>query len=409
MAARRSRKSRKNRRRGTWFPRFFLAASMLLLAVGVSLLYRERIYDFWQSRMEEPLPLPREISPAEELEEVVILGARELGVPRRRIGRRPGDGGRPHFEFRCPDRLHPISANRWLSRVFSDAGVKVLDCSEEGTLLRPKLNYLLGMGDDPAARATLTIYPPLGDPPLVGAQPRLAIIIDDFGHNFGRTVRGLLDLGVPITASILPGRNRSERIEREARRRGHAVFLHLPMEPLGWPEQDPGYGALFTGMSADSIGELLEELDSGFHELDGVNHHMGSRASTVDDVVRPMLDWAAREKLMVVDSYTAKRSRVYPMARDRELPTLRVDLFLDGEEESEARIAENLAQAAEIARKRGWVLVIGHPRPETLSALRKMLPRLSDSGLRFVTAPELLAGLDASDPAPPLPARPGPH
>ncbi len=409
MSARRSRRSRKSRPRGRWFARFFLVASLLLLLVGLSLIYREQLYDLWQSHREEPLPLPREISPDEELEEAVILGARELGVPRRRIGRRPGEAGRPHFEFRCPDRLHPISANRWLSRVFADAGVEILDCREEGTIARPKLQYLLGAGEASAARATLTLYPPLGEAPLMGAQPRVAIIIDDFGHNYGRTVRGLLDLGVPITASILPGRNRSERVEREARRRGHAVFMHIPMEPLGWPEQDPGFGALFTDMSADSIGDLLEELGSGFRKLDGVNHHMGSRASTVDAVVSPFLEWVARKKLLVVDSYTAMRSRVYPMAREMDLPTLRVDLFLDGEEENEVQIAENLAQAAEIARKRGWVLVIGHPRSETLSALRKMLPRLEDGGLRFITAPELFAGLDASDPAPPLPARPGPH
>ena len=404
MARKRGRKSRK---RSAWFGRFFLVTSLLLLLAALALVYREPLFDFWQSRTEDPLPLPRDLSSAERLQEAVVLGARELGVPHHRIGRRPGEAGRPHFEFRCPDRLHPISANRWLSRIFRDAGVEILDCREEGAPARPKLHYLLAYGDD--AKVTLTLYPPIGDPPLVSTQPRLAVVIDDFGHNFGAVARGLLELDAPVTASILPGRGRSRRVEREAHQRGHAVFLHLPMEPMDWPEQDPGPGAVFTGMSPDSIAELLDELRRGFRWLDGFNHHMGSKASTVDAVVGPVLDWAAREKLLVVDSYTASRSRIYPMARERELPALRVDLFLDGEEENEAQIAENLAQAADLARSRGWAMVICHPRPETLSALRNMVPRLKDNGLRFVTVPQLMATLDASDPAPPPPARPGPH
>lgn len=405
--------ARKRRRRAKqslpWFLRAFLPISLLVVLAALALLVREPLFDQWRRWTSDELPPPREIGPGQVLEEAVVLGARELGVPRRRIGRRPGEGGLPHFEFRCPDRLHPITANRWLSRIFEDAGLRILDCREEGGATRPKLHFLLAAGRAPEVRATLTLYPPIGDPPLVSIQPRLAVIIDDFGHNYGRVARGLLDLKVPITASILPGRNRSGRLEREARARGHAVFLHLPMEPEDYPDQDPGHGAIFTTMSADSIARLLDALRGEFGRLDGFNHHMGSQASTEDAVVGPVLDWAARENLLVVDSYTAARSRVYPMARERELPALRVDLFLDGEEESEPEIMENLAAAAAIARKRGWAVVIGHPRPETLSALSAMVPRLTDYGLHFVTAPQLFASLDASDPAPPPPARPGPH
>lgn len=407
MASRRRRRGQRGRRR---LAVLLAPLSLLLVVAALALLYREEIYDRWLGPQgAAPVAVAGDRSPAERLEEAVILGARELGVPHRRIGRRLGEPGRPHYEFRCPDRLHPITANRWLTRILADAEVAVIDCKEEGSAARPKLNYLLGLDGEDGARATLTLFPPIGDPPLGAAQPRLAIIVDDFGHNYGRIPRGLLDLGVPITASILPGRSRSKRLEREARYRGHAVFMHLPLEPLDYPEQDPGYGAIFSDMSPDSIRRRLDLLQRGFQQLDGFNHHMGSKASTVDAVVGPILDWAEREHLLVVDSYTAKGSRIYPLARKRDLPALRVDLFLDGEEETEPEIMENLARAAAIAHRRGWAVVICHPRPETLAALRKMVPRLTDYGLKFVTVPQLLAGLDASDPAPPPPERPGPH
>jgi polysaccharide deacetylase 2 family uncharacterized protein YibQ len=386
----------------------FIPVSLLIVLVAAGLLLRERLTEFWLTATEPELSLPpRGLRPAVELEEAIVLGARELGVPRGRIGRRLGADGQPRFEFRCPDRLHPLTANRWLSRIFADAGIEVLDCSEDGPLGRPRLEFKLAAGSRREARAALTLLPPLGEAPLQEALPRLAILVDDLGNNYDRISRGVLELDVPLTIAILPGLDHSERIEKDARRRGHAVFLHLPMEPEDYPAEDPGRLAVMTSMSRDSILDLLAQMARGFSRLDGFNNHMGSKASADERVVGAVLDWAAREHLPVVDSYTASGSRIYPLARERQLPALRADLFLDGEEEGELAIMSNLAEAAETARRRGWALVICHPRPETLAALRSMLPRLTDYGLRFVTVPQLIAGLGGSDPTP-APRRPGP-
>jgi len=386
----------------------FIPVSLLIVLVAVGLLARERVAELWLTATEPELSLPpRGLRPAAELEEAIVLGARELGVPRGRIGRRAGADGQPRFEFRCPDRLHPLTANRWLSRIFADAGIEVLDCSEDGPLGRPRLEFKLAAGSRREARAALTVLPPLGEPPLQEAMPRLAILVDDLGNNFDRVTRGMLELEQPLTIAILPGLDHSQRVEKEARRRGHAIFLHLPMEPADYPNEDPGRLAVMCSMSRDSILDLLAHIARGFSRLDGFNNHMGSRASTDERVVGAVLDWAAHEHLPVVDSYTAAESRIYPLARKRELPALRADLFLDGAEEGELAIMSNLAEAAETARRRGWALVICHPRPETLAALRSMLPRLTDHGLRFVTVPQLLAGLGESDPTP-APRRPGP-
>jgi uncharacterized protein len=403
--------SRKRNRRSSsrWINRLFFVTTLLLILTGLSIIYQERLEDIYFALQGDPLPVDRGLTPAGQLEEAVILGAREMGVPQKRIGRPHGVGEVPLYEFRCPDRLHPLTANRWLSRVFRDAGVEILDCVEEGTLQRPKLRYSLAAGQAREARAMLVVYPPKGAPPLQRAWPRLAIIIDDFGHNFGRVPRELLNLGIPITASILPGRPSSGRVRKEALKKGHAVFMHLPMEPKGYPDNDPGPGALFTTMSADSISDLLRQLGRDFKQFDGVNHHMGSLASTRESVVRPYLEWAREEGLLVVDSFTASGSVVYPLARKMNIPSLRMDLFLDGEEENEAEIMENIAQAADIARSRGWVVVIAHPRPETLLALKNMVPRLKDYGIRFVTVTELFESLGDSDPSPPPPSRVGPH
>jgi polysaccharide deacetylase 2 family uncharacterized protein YibQ len=380
--------------------RLFLLLVTLLALAGLFYLLRDRLGEGGEGVFPS---VERRLSPEERLTEFVLLGAREMGVPRHRIARRPAADGGHRFEFRCPDRLHPITANRWLHRIFVDAGVEVLECVEEGRSQRPTLRYRLAAGDKGQARATLVVLPPLGDPPLQEAWPRLAILLDDLGHHFGRVQRDLFELDMKLTASILPGRRSSGRLAREARKRGHAVFMHLPMEPLGYPEHDPGYGALFADMSPDSVRRHMNVLAADFGPMDGFNNHMGSRASQVDSVVTALVDWAAARELIVVDSYTTAHSLIHPLGRERGARVLRVDLFLDGEMEDEGQIAENIAQAVDKARQRGWALAIAHPRPETLRALRKMVPRLRDYGLRFVTVPELMGGSGEDDPAPPSP------
>jgi hypothetical protein len=42
-----------------------------------------------------------------------------------------------------------------------------------------------------------------------------------------------------------------------------------------------------------------------------------------------------------------------------------------------------------LARKRGLAVGIAHPHPETLQALRALLPRLQADGIQFVTVNDL--------------------
>jgi len=367
---------------------WLLALLLVPLAVAAGLLLLQRDLIEWDG---VGLPgRPQVLTPRQIMDGTLRRAVRELGVPPARVRVEAGEDGLQRYQFRCPERLHPVNANRWLSRILEEEGLRVLDCHEEGQPGRPTLVYLVAGDANPPLRARLRMDPPRGDPPLYQDLPVIALVIDDFGSNFGPVARGLLDLKVPLTASILPGLRRSERIEKEARKRGHSVFLHLPMEPLGWPESDPGPGALFTGMDADTLLALLEADAAGFRRLDGLNNHMGSLACQDEDLVNTVLDWSAGRRLLVLDSWTHPKSRIALLAGAHGMPPLRSDLFLDGEEEDEAGIADNLLELSELARERGWAVAIGHPRRETLEVLERMVPRLKDYGFRFLTLPQLV-------------------
>ncbi len=382
--ARRRKNPPSTRKRRHWLWALLLVP--LAVAAGILLLERDLIE--WKGNGLPSRPIP--LTPEQKLDGTLQRAVRELGVSPTKIRASRAEDGLDLYRFRCPERMHPVTANRWLSRILEDEGLRVLDCRETGRPGRPDLFYLVEQEGSPSLRARLRMDPPRGDPPLFQDQPLLVIVIDDFGNNFGPVAKGLLELPVPLTASILPGQRRSERVEKEARKRGHAVFLHLPMEPLDWPESDPGPGAVFAGIGRDSVMTLLDRHASGFRRMDGLNNHMGSRASQDTEVVNAILDWTAERDLLVLDSWTHHKSKIALLAGAHGRPPLRADLFLDGEGEDESAIADNLLELGEIARERGWAIGIGHPRRETFEILRRMLPRMEDYGFRFVTLPQLV-------------------
>jgi hypothetical protein len=373
----------------------------LLLIIAGAYFARHELWPPAAADAEIVYPLiERHLSAAEALEETIRTGALELGVPGKGLARRRGAEGWPRFEMRCPAGLHPIAANRWLSRILADADVQILDCAEDGTLAQPTLTYRLAAGPGQAAQAELVLLAPeRAEAPPSGDKPRLALVLEGLGHAYEGTVGEMMDLGLPLTAGILPGRRASARIEREARGRGHAVFMLQPMEPADYPGRDPGRGAIFAATPPDSIRAILKVNSRRFQRLDGLGSYLGSRACRVDAVVAPLLSWAREGGLIVLDATGDPHSRFPALGSARGQAVLRSDLVLDGAGEDEGLIMANLARAADTARRRGWAVAVIHPRPQTLAALRTMGGRLDDYALRFVTLPELAAGLDFSDPA----------
>jgi polysaccharide deacetylase 2 family uncharacterized protein YibQ len=55
-----------------------------------------------------------------------------------------------------------------------------------------------------------------------------------------------------------------------------------------------------------------------------------------------------------------------------------------------AAVRKQLELALRGAREKGEAVAIGHPHPATLQALREVLPRAQEQGVRLVLASELV-------------------
>jgi len=214
-----------------------------------------------------------------------------------------------------------------------------------------------------------------------GKRPLVAIVLDDLGLDRVRTAEAIRLPG-PLTLSFMTYANDLEEQTEAARRAGHELFLHVPMEAID-RRADPGPHGLFTALSRD---EILKRLRWGLARFDGfvgINNHMGSKFTADAQSMAPVMEELRDRGLAFLDSRTSPVSTGIRLAVAYGVPHAARDVFLD-DDQTPAAIARQLAQVEQVARQHGSAIAIGHPHDPTVAALKAWLPLLGEKGLALV-------------------------
>jgi polysaccharide deacetylase 2 family uncharacterized protein YibQ len=217
-------------------------------------------------------------------------------------------------------------------------------------------------------------------------KPLVAIVIDDVGLDRPRSKRAW-ELPGPLTMSFLPYAKDLREQAKAARARGHELMLHLPMEPTG--RNDPGPNALLVSLTDAELRQRTTAALDSFDGFAGVNNHMGSRFTTFKPGMEAVLRQLKGRGLMFLDSRTSAQSVGEQLAQEMGVPSIVRHVFLDDEDTLDA-VRRKLAEAEAIARRQGFVVVIGHPHEATLQALGEWLPGVQGKGLTLAPATAVL-------------------
>lgn len=220
----------------------------------------------------------------------------------------------------------------------------------------------------------------------LNSKPLVAIVIDDVGLDRPRSKRAW-ELPGPLTMSFLPYAKDLRDQAKAARARGHELMLHLPMEPNG--RNDPGPNALLVSLSDAELRQRTTAALDSFEGFAGVNNHMGSRFTAFKPGMETVLRQLKGRGLMFLDSRTSVQSVGDQVAQETGVPSIVRHVFLDDEETLDA-VRRKLAEAEAIARRQGFVVVIGHPHEATLQALGEWLPGVQGKGLALAPATAVL-------------------
>jgi len=238
------------------------------------------------------------------------------------------------------------------------------------------------------ARPEKGIERPIPEMPEPEARKvKVAIVIDDMGYD-KKIFKKFVDLGIPLTFSILPGQRYSTGIANEARSLNYEVMLHLPMEPRN-PERNPGNGTILTHMSQDEILRQLSEDIESVPYIAGVNNHMGSLLTENQDVMNIILEDLHKRGLFFIDSRTSPRSVAYETARRMGVRSGRRDVFLDNKADI-GYIKGQVDKVIRIAKQNGEATAIGHPRAGTIAAIREKIADFEREGIELVPVSEVL-------------------
>ncbi len=220
-------------------------------------------------------------------------------------------------------------------------------------------------------------------------RKKIAILIDDIGYDPG-ALRRLLAIEAPVAFSVLPRTPHARSSAEAIHRAGREVLLHLPMEPHGYPDRNPGGGALFASMTASQIRRVMEKDLRSVPHAEGVNNHMGSAFMEEQEPLGVVFDILHERGLYFVDSMTTDSSAAGSLAHEKALRFATRDLFID-DTEDRSRARANLERLLTTRDPWTGLLLIGHPYPETVSALEEMIPRIQSQGIEIVPLSVMVA------------------
>lgn len=210
---------------------------------------------------------------------------------------------------------------------------------------------------------------------------KIVIIIDDMGMDRRRTKEAMA-LPAPVTFAWLPYATHIQPLVDESRAAGHEAIVHVPMEPES-TSIDPGPTVLKTDMTPDELKAMLEKNLSAFTGYVGFNNHMGSKMTQDSDAMQHVMAEAARRGLLFVDSRTAPDSVADQTAAAMGVAHASRDVFLDHYEDLNS-VRAALQKMEAVANKQGYAIGIGHPKDNTLAALREWIPTLAARGFEMV-------------------------
>jgi polysaccharide deacetylase 2 family uncharacterized protein YibQ len=227
-------------------------------------------------------------------------------------------------------------------------------------------------------RPPMQIYAAGFDPTTI--RPRVGIVIASIGMNGADSEAAIRNLPGAATLAISPYAANVDRLLALARMAGHEYLLSIPMEPQGYPINDPDdRHALMASLSPDENLSRLRWALSRIAGYVGVTSALGpmrgERLAGDPEQLASMLTEVAHRGLLFVDARPGQAA--LPSAWNRS-----VDVVIDDDPLDDAALEARLDALTKVARDKGSALgLVSVPRPKTLERVAAWSNTLLAKGL----------------------------
>ena len=194
---------------------------------------------------------------------------------------------------------------------------------------------------------------------------KLVIIIDDV--SYAHDVKAIQSTGLPLVMSFLPPSSRHPESGKLAQQQDH-FMVHLPLEAIDFNDEEAV--TLRINDSEDQMAKRIATLKQVYPGVRYMNNHTGSKFTADADAMEKLIRVLKREGIIFIDSRTTAKTKAPEVSRKLGTRYLGRDVFLD-HHDGVANVKKQIQEAVAVAKRHGSAIAIGHPRPDTIKALRE--------------------------------------
>lgn len=214
-------------------------------------------------------------------------------------------------------------------------------------------------------------------------RPKVSLVVGGLGLNARATRQAIETLRPEITLSFSVYAEGLQGWIDMARARGHEVLLETPMEPVDYPENDPGpYTLMADGRPPETV-KRLEWILSRATGYFGLTNYLGGRFLTTDSAYEAFAASLKGRGIAFIDDGTAAR-------RGGGMPRATADRVID-DKLSASAIDQQLLAIEGGALQRGQALGAAFAYPITLEKVAQWANEVETRGYQLAPASALTA------------------
>jgi polysaccharide deacetylase 2 family uncharacterized protein YibQ len=221
-------------------------------------------------------------------------------------------------------------------------------------------------------------------PPAKKDWPRIAIVVGGIGVSASGTDDAFTKLPAPVTFALSPYATGITQLVERARALKHEVLLQAPMEPLDYPDSDPGPQTLLTSATTEQNLDRLHWLMSRCQGYVGIVGYMGAKFTATEQSLAPVLREVAKRGLIFVDDGASSRSLASQIAGSHNLPFAKSGIVIDAVP-TPKEIDQALARLEMKAREHGSAVALATALPATVARIASWAKSVEGRG--FVLVP----------------------
>lgn len=222
-------------------------------------------------------------------------------VPRDSVHEEPAaePGGPVHWRIGLAPEASLIQTNYAIAAAVKEAGGTVFSGRERPVPGGTEVVMVVGVGRKRTHELTLA-RGTRADEKSAEHPARIALVLYGFSDENVDLARQLFALNVPFAVAIAPDSRSSFALYREAHRLKREVVLHLPLEPVNYPQVSPGPGTILVSMKPGKIATEVRRQIAEADPLVAVANLMGSLATQDMTVMTAVYEVLRRERLPFV-------------------------------------------------------------------------------------------------------------